>query len=50
MLTSPFAGLRKPISVLKIVDLPEPLTPTSAQIVPGPRAKDASFTAVTPLA
>ena len=34
---------------LKIVDLPLPLTPTSAQIVPGSSSNDASRTAVKPL-
>jgi hypothetical protein len=42
-------GTRKPISVLKRVDLPEPLTPTSAQIDAGPSTKLASRIAVTPL-
>ena len=34
---------------LKSVDLPEPLTPTSAVMVPRGTAKLASSTAVTPL-
>jgi len=48
-LTSPEEGLTKPMIALKMVDLPLPLTPTSAQIVPGPSAKEASRMAVTPL-
>jgi hypothetical protein len=35
---------------LNTVDLPLPLTPTRAQIVPGSRSNEASRTALKPLA
>ena len=44
------AGCTKPMIALKSVDLPLPLTPTSAQIVPGSSSNEASRTAVRPLA
>ena len=47
--TSPADGRTKPMIALKIVDLPLPLTPTSAQIVPGSSSNEASRTAVKPL-
>ena len=46
--TSPADGRTKPMIALKMVDLPLPLTPTSAQMVPGSSAKFASRTAVKP--
>ncbi len=49
-LISPAAGVTKPMIALKIVDLPLPLTPTSAQMVPGSSSNDASCTAVRPVA
>ena len=49
-LTSPAAGCTNPMIALKMVDFPLPLTPTSAQIVPGSSSKEASCTAVKPLA
>ncbi len=48
-LISPEDGRTKPMMDLKMVDLPLPLTPTSAQMVLGPRSKDTSYTAVKPL-
>ena len=47
--TSPADGRTKPMMALKIVDLPLPFTPTSAQIVPGSSSNEASRTAVWPL-
>ncbi len=46
--TSPEVGRTKPMMALKMVDLPLPFTPTSAQIVPGSSAKEALWTAVKP--
>ena len=42
------AGATKPMIALNSVDLPLPLTPTRAQIVPGPRLKVASRSAAMP--
>ena len=39
----------KPMIALKRVDLPDPLTPTSAVIEPSGRSKVASLSAVSPL-
>ena len=47
--TSPADGRTNPMIALKMVDLPLPLTPTSAQIVPGSRLNEAFCTAVKPL-
>ncbi len=46
--TVPADGFTKPMIALKMVDLPLPLTPTSAQMVPGSSSKLASRTAVKP--
>jgi hypothetical protein len=45
METAPESGRRNPMIVLKRVDFPLPLTPTSAQMVPDRRRKLASRTA-----
>ena len=45
----PAAGFRKPMMALKSVDLPLPLTPTSAVMLPSGVQKPASLSAVWPL-
>ena len=49
MRISPARGVRKPMIALNSVDLPEPLTPTRPQMVPGPSSNEASRSAVVPL-
>jgi hypothetical protein len=43
----PDVGARSPESILTVVDLPAPLGPRKAQMVPLATSKDREFTAVT---